>query len=89
MKRITSRAHIERIKRMDCVLCGASGPSDAHHIRAGQGMGQRASDVLAIPLCKSCHQGPSGIHGDRAMMRIHKVDELDLLAITLERILNE
>lgn len=36
MKRITNKAHVERIKRMDCCLCGATGPSDAHHIREGQ-----------------------------------------------------
>lgn len=88
MKRITSKAHIERIKHMDCILCGAAGPSDAHHIRTGQGMGQRADDVLAVPLCKACHQGPHGIHGDRAMLRINKVDEMDLLAMTLKEVLN-
>jgi len=87
MKRITNKAHVERIKRMDCCLCGATGTSDAHHIREGQGMSQRASDVLVIPLCKSCHQGPNGIHGDRSMLRIFKVEELDLLAITLEKLL--
>lgn len=87
MKRITSRAHIDRIKRMDCCLCGATGPSDAHHIRAGQGMSQRASDMLVIPLCKSCHQGPKGVHGDKTMLRVFKVEELDLLAITLEKLL--
>ena len=64
-----------------------TGPSDAHHIREGQGMSQRASDVLLIPLCKSCHQGKNGIHGDRSILRIFKVEELDLLAITLEKLL--
>ena len=88
MKRITNRAYIDRIKRMDCCLCGATGPSDAHHIREGHGMSQRASDVLVIPLCKSCHQGPQGVHGDKTMLRVYKVEELDLLAITLEKLLN-
>jgi hypothetical protein len=83
---VKSRAHIQRIKEMDCVLCGASGPCDAHHIREGQGMAQRASDFLAVPLCKDCHQGKHGIHGDRAMLRIHKIEELDLLAMTIARL---
>jgi hypothetical protein len=87
MKRITSRAHIERIKRMDCILCGAPGPSSAHHLREGQGMGQRADDVLAVPLCWHCHQGPEGIHGNRALLRVRKMEELDLLAMTIERLL--
>lgn len=50
-------------------------------------MSQRASDMLVIPLCKSCHQGPKGVHGDKTMLRVFKVEELDLLAITLEKLL--
>lgn len=46
-------------------------------------MGQRASDFLTVALCPDCHQGPLGVHGDRALLRIHKVDELDLLARTI------
>jgi hypothetical protein len=81
-----NRNHLARVKAMDCGLCGASGPSDAHHIREGQGMGQKASDYLAIPLCKDCHQGPQGIHGDRTMWRVFKRDELDVLADTIRRL---
>lgn len=80
------RVHIARIKAMDCALCGASGPSDAHHIREGQGMGQRASDYLAVPLCKDCHQGPQGLHGDRTLWRVYRRDELDVLADTIRRL---
>ena len=47
-------------------------------------MGQRASDYLAIPLCPSCHQGDQGVHGDRTMLRVYKVTELDLLARTIQ-----
>lgn len=49
-------------------------------------MSQRASDFLTVPLCPSCHTGPLGIHGDKTMLRIHKKDELDLLAETIERL---
>ncbi len=51
-------------------------------------MSQRASDYLAIPLCPDCHQGKSGIHGDRTLLRIYKTTELDLLAKTI-RLLHE
>ena len=81
------RKYIEVIKSLPCALCGASGPSDAHHIREGQGMAQRADDFLAIPLCKDCHQGQhNGIHGNRAMWKVMKKTELDLLAETIERL---
>lgn len=86
------KAHLDRIGSMDCVLCEALGrrqasKTDVHHIREGQGMSQRASDFLTIPLChEDCHQGPNGIHGDRALFRLAKVEELDLLAIVMEKL---
>ena len=54
-------------------------------IREGQGMSQRASNFLTIPLCPPCHTGPLGVHGNKAMMRIQKLSELDMLAWTIER----
>lgn len=50
-------------------------------------MSQRASNWLAVPLCPSCHQGPQGVHGDKTMLRIMKMDELDMLADTIRRLL--
>lgn len=47
-------------------------------------MSQRASDWMVAALCGDCHRGHLGVHGDRTMMRIHKVSELDLVAKTLE-----
>jgi len=53
-----------------------------HHIREGQGMSQRASNWLTIPLCPQCHTGPMGVHGDKTMLRVKKTTELELLAET-------
>jgi len=78
-----SKQYLDWVAQQNCVLCGAYGVH-CHHIREGQGMAQRASDFLAIPLCPDCHQGPMGIHGDRTMLRIHKMTELDLLAKTIQ-----
>jgi hypothetical protein len=50
-------------------------------------MAQRASDFLAVPLCYECHQGPRGVHGDRSMMRLMKLTELDMLANTIQVLL--
>jgi hypothetical protein len=73
-----------------CILCTELGMQQKgrtylHHIREGQGMSQRASNFLVIPLCYDCHQGPVGIHGTKALMAVAKVSELDLLALTIER----
>lgn len=62
-------------------------PTEAHHIRAGQGLSQRASDALVIPLCVDHHRGKHGVHGDRMALRAAKMDELALLAYTLEQFL--
>lgn len=72
------REHLARIKSMPCSVCGADGPSEAHHIR-------QHVQVLCIPLCASCHRDPhNGLHGGRAMWRVMRMDELDALAKTIE-----
>lgn len=78
-----SALHLSRVAALPCCLCGTE-PCEVHHIREGQGMAQRASDFLTIPLCPDCHRGSKGVHGDRSMLRLMKVTELDLLAATIE-----
>jgi hypothetical protein len=82
-----SKRYMGRVASVGCVLCAALGkpgtPASVHHVREGQGMAQRAADWLSVALCWDCHQGPNGLHGDRALLRIAKVDELDLLAMTI------
>ena len=74
--------HIASVKALPCSVCDASGPCDAHHINQGQ-------HYTVVALCKSCHQGPlMGLHGQRRMWLIRKMDELDALAITVERLLS-
>jgi hypothetical protein len=51
--------HMGRVKELDCVACGAPGPSQAHHCTGG---GMRRDDFKTIPLCYACHQGPEGYH---------------------------
>lgn len=75
------REHLGRVKDLPCSVCDAPGPSDAHHIKQG-------AQYTAVALCKDCHQGSiNGIHGQRAMWRVRKMDELDALAATIERLL--
>ncbi len=71
------KKHLHRIKEMPCAVCGAVGPSDAHHIVQGL-------HYLAIPLCKDCHQGSrNGIHGEKAMWNVMRLDEMRALNNTL------
>jgi hypothetical protein len=80
-----SKAHKDRVAALPCCTCGAHGVQ-LHHIREGQGMSQRADDMLVIPLCPDCHTGKNGIHHDKTMMRLKKWDELDALADTLRKL---
>jgi len=53
-----SKAYLRWVRTLPCAGCGM-GQSEAHHpIACGLGgtMGGKASDVLAIPLCRVCHR---------------------------------
>lgn len=86
------KRHMGRVAELPCVLCGLLGQlqtskTDVHHVREEAGAAQRNSDFLTIPLCHECHQGASGIHGDKSLLRLVKRTELDLLAETIEALL--
>lgn len=87
---VSKRDYMGRVARVPCVLCEVLGfhgvSAEVHHVRSGQGASQRASDYLTVALCPECHRGPMGLHGDRTLMRMAKLEELDLLALTIERV---
>lgn len=73
-------AHLARVKSLPCSVCDAPGPSEAHHIKQGQ-------HFSCAALCVECHRGKQGWHGDKTLWRIYKYDEVDALAITIERLI--
>jgi hypothetical protein len=87
--------HIHAVASLGCILCRHLGqgetPAAVHHLREGQGMSQRASNWLTIPLCPEHHQGGSGLHGlgTRAFEARYRLSELDLLAMTIEALAND
>ena len=77
------REHLGRVKALPCSICDAPGPSHAHHIKQG-------SQFTVVALCPDCHQGShNGIHGQRAMWRVRRMDELDALGVTIRRLLQQ
>ena len=77
------REHLARVKALPCSVCDEPPPSDAHHIK-------QSSAYTCVALCKSCHQGSlMGWHGQRRMWAIKKMDEIDALAVTVERLMRE
>lgn len=87
---MTVKDWMSRVADLGCILCAHLGvgptPANLHHVREGQGMSQRSSDWLVVPLCRECHQGTNGLHGlgTRGFYNRYKLDELDLLSMTLQ-----
>ena len=74
--------HIERVKSVPCAVCDASPPTECHEIKQGQWF-------TSVSLCHECHRGPIlGLHGQKRAFAIRKMDELDALAVTIERVMN-
>jgi hypothetical protein len=85
------KKYMDSVASIGCVLCrhlGAQQRSQTslHHIKEGQGLSQRAEHWLTVPLCYDHHQGQNGLHGlgTKGFYTRYRLDELDLLAFTIE-----
>lgn len=82
------KSWMNQVADLGCAMCRRMGypetPSQLHHPREGVGMAQRQSDWLVIPLCEQHHTGSKGWHGTREDFKRHSVNEMDLLADTIE-----
>jgi hypothetical protein len=73
--------HAARIAGLPCSVCDAAPPSEVHEVKQGQWF-------TSCALCFSCHRGPFlGLHGQRRAWTVRKMDELDALAVTVERLM--
>lgn len=56
VKAFRSRPYLDYVKTLPCCHCGGPG-RDPHHlmVKGTSGMGMVASDIAAVPLCRSCH----------------------------------
>lgn len=90
MSDAAEKRHMARVASLGCCLCRHLGygfsPAEVHHIRAGAGMGQRSPHYLTVGLCYEHHRGNSGVHGlgVRGFYTRYKLDELDLLSMTIQ-----
>ena len=66
-----SGTHLELIRLMPCSAClKVNGKSDPHHLKslgakAERGVGLKATDRWAVPLCRSCHNEIEAISSPR------------------------
>lgn len=89
MATVKEGEHLERVASIGCVLCLFLGrgyvPAQIHHLFDSH----QRSHWLVAPLCRECHQGPNGFHGlggERPFRARYKLGEVELLAMTLEKI---
>lgn len=77
----SERDHIEKVKALPCSVCDAHGPSECHEIKQGLWF-------ASVALCPDCHRGPIlGLHGQRRAWLVRKLDELDALNVTVQRLM--
>jgi len=84
------KLHLSRVAGMGCIVCKnlklGETPAEIHHIRTGQGAGQRADNFKVIPLCLIHHrQGGHGvaIHAGRQSWENNFGTETELLVQVL------
>jgi hypothetical protein len=64
------------IRKLCCCVCGSWRFVEAAHF-GSRGLGQKASDLDALPLCLRCHRtGPKSYHtlGARRFVEVHKLN---------------
>jgi hypothetical protein len=76
----TERLHAARVAPMDCIVCGASGPSEVHEPEQGMWF-------CAVPLCASCHRGHDGWHGTRLRWTLRKMTEMKAINETHRKLM--
>ena len=81
--------YMGKVAALGCLVCNA--PAEIHHIRMGQGMSQRASNFLVVPLCDFHHRlGGFGeaIHAGQRQFEIQQgFNEMQMLAETIKRVM--
>lgn len=75
------RRHVSAVKSLNCVICDAPGPTEAHEPEQG-------AWFTAIAVCPECHRGKDGWHGTRARWKNARMSEIQAINTTLERLLN-
>ena len=87
------KTYMGMVASVGCVACRRLGIQPApqnlvHHLRTGQGLGQKSSAYLTVALCHEHHQGDFSIHNSRREFERVVGTELELLADTIRHVLD-
>jgi len=82
-----ARKYVGMVKQLPCAVCGAPGPSDAHHVIHDRYGSRKSSDFDVVPLCKLHHQdGPDAIHNGKESWREKYGPDHGLIEQTRKRV---
>lgn len=80
------------VAELGCVCCHNAGfgycPAEIHHVRNGQGMGQRADHYSVLPLCPQHHRAcyETGFHAAPATWQQIHGSERELLEQVIQEV---
>lgn len=75
-----SAAYLKRVRGESCLSCGSPFDVQAHHLRHAErrGMGRKASDIWAVPLCVTCHMNCHTLGRESDWWSAHtRIDPID------------
>jgi hypothetical protein len=87
-------AYLAKVAERPCYVCQMLGlPQDGrtyvHHPICGRYGQRKAPDMDAVPLCWQHHQGPYGVHADKAAFIARFGPDTDAIAPTRAAILGD
>jgi hypothetical protein len=73
-----SAAYLKTVRGEACLACASPLEVQAHHLRHAErrGVGRKASDKWAVPLCVKCHMGCHTV-GHEALWWIGKCNPIE------------
>lgn len=80
MKPIRSARYLAWIRTLPCIICGSRKGVEAAHT-GPRGLGQKSSDLSAIPLCYRHHRTGNDSYHRLGARRFAEVHDLDIPAI--------
>lgn len=79
------RAHMGAVKGLDCIICHAPAPSDAHHVFHDRHSQKKASGYATISLCKNCHQwSATSVHRNKRGWAVRHGPDWSYIPIVLD-----
>lgn len=75
-KPVRDPKYLAFVRKLCCVVCGSYRLVEAAHF-GPHGIGQKSSDLEALPLCLRCHRtGPQSYHtlGARRFVDVHNLN---------------